>query len=36
MTSKASQALTLAETLELLTKTHGSAHTENAVRYVLS
>ena len=36
MTSKASMALTLAETLELLTKTHGSAHTENALRYVMN
>ena len=36
MTSKTSMALTLAETLELLTKTHGSVHTENALRYVMN
>ena len=36
ITSKATMALTFAETLELLTKNHGTAHTENALRYVMN
>ena len=36
ITSKATMALTFAETLELLTKNHGTAHTENAHRYVMN
>ena len=36
ITSKATMALTFAETLELLTKIHGTAHTENALRYVMN
>ena len=36
ITSKATMALTFAETLELLTQNHGTAHTENALRYVMN
>ena len=36
ITSKATMALTFAETLELLTKNHGTAHTENALIYVMN
>ena len=36
ITSKSTMALTFAETLELLTKNHGTAHTENALRYVMN
>ena len=36
ITSKATMALTFTETLELLTKNHGTAHTENALRYVMN
>ena len=36
ISSKTTMALTFAETLELLTKNHGSAHTENALRYVMN
>ena len=36
ITSKATMALTFAETLELLTKNHGTAHNENAIRYVMN
>ena len=34
--SKASIALTLSEALQLITRHHGSAHTENALRYVMT